>query len=406
MARKALMELLRLAEEQRRLFEASGFERAVALVRQHADEQRRFFEAMGGSSMAMRDLANQIDGGLQTATSARLVSGLPANVADTLQTLQAARVLGGESLLQVAGQYYAQHSASDIAETMALLKSHFETIHFDEMATLQQYYASRDRLVRDFVDLSRESTILSAAAWDGLRSGFTDLCGAYDLMREDPITMQLPQVTDLRLPEISVRSHAALVDSFADEAEEHEPSLARELADLIPHQMVERIRRVSPRLAAKLESGLRNIASSDPQAASNGMLAIRQVFFGLLRKLAPEDKARPWAMTENNPALFRDGKIGAETSYQGRILYLSRFDLREESGYSRFLLANAHSLVTLIGIVSKEVHDESADGPTVVLPPYRVHHLLLRASAAFGELLICAEAQEALRDSSASKRGS
>jgi len=234
---------------------------------------------------------------------------------------------------------------------------------------------------------------LSDRAWNQMARDFDRLKDSYAEMLLDPVSLRLPLVADLHLPEIDVATHYGLLHALESEEDDLAPAAKDVLAE-VPERAIRQVEAISPRLGVKLRSAFANLRSADPQTASNACLAIRQVFMGLLRKLAPEDRVRPWAKLRNDPELFKQGDVNNETSYRARILYLSRFDLDERSEYSTFLVHNATSLVTLIRIVNREVHDESPDEPPVILTPGRVEHLLLRAASAFDEIIVCANVQK------------
>lgn len=314
-----------------------------------------------------------------------------------VESLQAAHgFIGGAALQSHIEQMQATLSLpAHVSDSIAAMHEHFNA----NVERIQQILSPFEASLERFATIEKlvagyESTVLSPSAWEAMTSGFDRLNLSYHTMLRDPVATQLPVVTDLRLPERDVRDHAALVDSFGGDQED-EVVLAAEFVGSVPDRAVERIRALSPRLSEKLASAIRDLGSDDPQAASNACLAIRQVFLGLLRKLAPEANVAPWAKAnrDNYRDLFtREGR----PSYRARILYLSRFDLPEKSAYSDFLEQNCRSLTSFLKIVNTEVHDESPDEPTLVLTPYRVKHLVVRASGAFAELLICAEAQRAV----------
>jgi hypothetical protein len=240
-----------------------------------------------------------------------------------------------------------------------------------------------------------EQANFSPGVWRGIYRRFDVMQVAYAKLVADPAALRLPQVAQAGLPEIDVRIHGSLIRSFeTEEPAEEELAQLADLAAEIPASTVRDVSAIAPRLGERLKLALRDIGSTDPRTAAHACVDIRQVLFGLLNKLAPTDAVKAWARAQNDKLLWRDQKVGGEISHKARVLYLSRGDLPESSSYSRFLVANADAIVSFLGVVNKEVHDESPEEPTVKLTPISVRHLLFRASCIFGELLICAEGQK------------
>lgn len=269
------------------------------------------------------------------------------------------------------------NSAARIADILASHQSVLAVTGLDSIGRLMTGY---------------ESTLLSATSWAAMTGTFGALHDAYNEMLKDPVAVQLAFVADLRLPERDVRLHAAVVDSFSG-PETLNGEVLTETPVALASGTIERIGRFSPRLAGKLASAARNLSSDDPQVASNACLAIRQILFAILNKLAPEAKVLPWARQHCPELVMKDDR----PQHEARLLYISRFDLAEQSAFTNFIRANCKSLTALLKVLQKVIHDESSDGPPTVMTPIQVTLIVVRAASAFDELLLCAEAQEAIQ---------
>lgn len=221
----------------------------------------------------------------------------------------------------------------------------------------------------------------------------SSLKATYDVMLCDPISQRLPTLATRNYPAVNVATYSSVVGALSAEADDIE-AIEEEVWQALPPFVLRQIDAIAPRLAVKLQSALRNLGSTDPQAAAHAAVDMRQVFFGLLRVLAPDKLVRPWALARNEPSLFRDGDVTKETTYVARIFYVSRFDLDEPSAYSRFLLKNADVYQEFLRVIGGEVHDESPEvRSTPPLAPLAVKHIVLWATAAFGGLITCAGLQ-------------
>jgi hypothetical protein len=392
--------MARIAEEHARMIDSPTM-RALASA---AEEHARMMDspAMHALATAAEEQVRMIEGSgvLDTMSVAgeqfKALTGA-SKLADTISALGLADLqhpLLGEDFARYASAFKAANAIDPalLSKFDGLAVSMRQGLDFAPYEHLQKALGPHGALETLANNGSFGGSLLADTSWSHIARDFERLKDAYGGVLLDPVSLRLPLVADLHLPEIDVAAHCGLLRAFEAEDDEVE-SVAKELSAEVSERTIRQVEAISLRLGAKLRSAFENLGSSDPQAASNACLAIRQVFMALLRKLAPEDRVRPWATLRNDPELFKDRAVGGETSYRARILYLSRFDLDEKSAYSTFLVHNTTSLVSLIRIVNNEIHDESPNDPPLILTAGRVEHLLLRAASAFGELIICANVQ-------------
>ncbi len=376
----AAMAAIEHATRFQKLYESSAMASLDRLAMEQAAQVARITELTGiGRYNAMIEAATAKLAGVDSIAGALQNLVLPLDVNRLLGDLTAAR----EALLTRFELPPPLPYASQIAEMSAHLKSQFE-LGSSITSILDTYAGAMER------GLAAQQTEMSAA-WRIVNASFVRLEAAYVNLSLDPIASVIPQFAEFRLPELQLRSHEAVL---VRDDEEELVVVVGSASDALLRDTVSRVGIVSSRLGVKLEDAFAILRSKNRQKAEYACTTLRQVFFALLKKLAPVDRVTAWANRVNlDDAFMVEGPQKGQPTHRARLLYLSRHDLADNNTYSTFLRENAKSLLTLLRLINSQVHDEDPEEPAFTMTESRMDHVLVRTTAFFMELIICAEAQ-------------